>query len=56
MRAGQRSYFAARILEQHGFRVRNLTGSYRTWSAARETPGAATWLMGEGQGASPTGG
>ena len=33
--SGQRSYFAARILTQHGFAVRNLTGSYRTWSAAR---------------------
>ncbi|MGA4644510.1 FAD-dependent oxidoreductase [Limisphaera sp. 4302-co] len=51
--SGQRSYFAARILEQHGFRVRNLTGSYRTWSAARETPGAATWLMGGTGGRSP---
>ena len=30
---GQRSYNAARILSQHGFRVRNLTGSYRTWRA-----------------------
>jgi NADPH-dependent 2,4-dienoyl-CoA reductase/sulfur reductase-like enzyme/rhodanese-related sulfurtransferase len=39
--SGQRSYFACRVLEQHGFRVRNLTGSYRTWSAASETPGAA---------------
>ena len=29
--SGQRSYIAARILSQHGFRVRNLTGSYRTW-------------------------
>ena len=29
--SGQRSYNAARILSQHGFRVRNLTGSYRTW-------------------------
>jgi len=29
--SGQRSYYAARILAQHGFRVRNLTGSYRTW-------------------------
>ena len=33
--SGQRSYFAARILVQHGFAVRNLTGSYRTWSTAR---------------------
>jgi len=31
---GQRSYYAARILSQHGFRVRNLSGSYRTWRAA----------------------
>lgn len=29
--SGQRSYFACRILSQHGFKVRNLTGSYRTW-------------------------
>jgi NADPH-dependent 2,4-dienoyl-CoA reductase/sulfur reductase-like enzyme/rhodanese-related sulfurtransferase len=35
-RSGQRSYYACRILSQHGFRVRNLTGSYRTWQAARE--------------------
>lgn len=33
--SGQRSYNAARILSQHGFRVRNLTGSYRTWKTAR---------------------
>jgi NADPH-dependent 2,4-dienoyl-CoA reductase/sulfur reductase-like enzyme/rhodanese-related sulfurtransferase len=33
-RTGQRSYFACRILAQHGFRVRNLAGSYRTWHAA----------------------
>lgn len=32
--SGQRSYFASRILTQHGFRVRNLTGSYRTWKTA----------------------
>jgi len=32
--AGQRSYFASRILVQNGFRVRNLTGSYRTWTTA----------------------
>ncbi len=29
--SGQRSYNAARILSQHGFRARNLTGAYRTW-------------------------
>jgi rhodanese-related sulfurtransferase len=32
--SGQRSYFAARLLAQRGFRVRNLTGSYRTWKTA----------------------
>ncbi len=33
--SGQRSYIATRILSYHGFRVRNLTGSYRTWQAAQ---------------------
>jgi NADPH-dependent 2,4-dienoyl-CoA reductase/sulfur reductase-like enzyme/rhodanese-related sulfurtransferase len=32
--SGQRSYFAARMLVQRGFKVRNLTGSYRTWLTA----------------------
>lgn len=32
--SGQRSYFACRFLSQRGFRVRNLTGSYRTWKVA----------------------
>ncbi len=32
--SGQRSYFACRLLTHHGFQVRNLTGSYRTWKAA----------------------
>jgi NADPH-dependent 2,4-dienoyl-CoA reductase/sulfur reductase-like enzyme/rhodanese-related sulfurtransferase len=32
--SGQRSYFACRILSQHRFRVRNLTGSWRTWKTA----------------------
>jgi NADPH-dependent 2,4-dienoyl-CoA reductase/sulfur reductase-like enzyme/rhodanese-related sulfurtransferase len=32
--SGQRSFFACRILAQHGFRVRNLAGSYRTWKTA----------------------
>ncbi|MBL7020821.1 MAG: FAD-dependent oxidoreductase, partial [Nitrospinaceae bacterium] len=31
---GQRSYYACRFLAQSGFRVRNLTGSYRTWKMA----------------------
>jgi rhodanese-related sulfurtransferase len=32
--SGQRSYYASRTLSQHGFRVRNLSGSYRTWKTA----------------------
>jgi NADPH-dependent 2,4-dienoyl-CoA reductase/sulfur reductase-like enzyme/rhodanese-related sulfurtransferase len=35
--SGQRSYFASRILAQHGFLVRNLSGSYRTWSMATQS-------------------
>ncbi|MBL9172595.1 MAG: FAD-dependent oxidoreductase [Verrucomicrobiales bacterium] len=31
---GQRAYFACRLLTQHGFRVRNLSGAWRTWDAA----------------------
>jgi len=31
--SGQRSYNACRILMQHGFRCRNLSGAYKTWSA-----------------------
>lgn len=30
-RSGQRAYYAARILSQHGFRCRNLTGAFLTW-------------------------
>ena len=33
---GQRSYYACRFLAQNGFRVRNLTGSYRTWKMAHD--------------------
>lgn len=33
--SGQRSYNACRVLTQHGFRCRNLTGSFKTWSAAQ---------------------
>jgi NADPH-dependent 2,4-dienoyl-CoA reductase/sulfur reductase-like enzyme/rhodanese-related sulfurtransferase len=33
--SGQRSYYACRLLAQHGFKVRNLAGSWRTWFAAR---------------------
>ena len=31
--SGQRSYNACRILLQHGFRCRNLSGAHKTWSA-----------------------
>ncbi len=31
---GQRGYYACRLLSQHGFSCRNLTGAYRTWAAA----------------------
>ena len=40
--SGQRSYFACRILAQNGFRVRNLTGSYRTWKTAVSGKGTET--------------
>ncbi len=33
-RSGQRSYYACRILHQHGYTVRNLSGAYLSWSAA----------------------
>jgi NADPH-dependent 2,4-dienoyl-CoA reductase/sulfur reductase-like enzyme/rhodanese-related sulfurtransferase len=33
---GQRSYFASRILIQKGFKVRNLSGGYRTWKMGRK--------------------
>jgi NADPH-dependent 2,4-dienoyl-CoA reductase/sulfur reductase-like enzyme/rhodanese-related sulfurtransferase len=35
--SGQRSYNACRVLMQHGFRCRNLTGSFKTWKAAQPT-------------------
>ncbi|NLE02211.1 MAG: FAD-dependent oxidoreductase, partial [Fibrobacter sp.] len=34
---GLRGYFAARILMQNGFRVKNLSGGYKTYSTFRET-------------------
>jgi len=40
--SGQRSYFACRLLMQNGFKVRNLTGSYRTWDAAMRGGAART--------------
>lgn len=33
---GQRSYYAARILRQHGFAVRNLSGGMRSFQATRK--------------------
>jgi rhodanese-related sulfurtransferase len=32
---GQRSYYALRLLKQHGFQVRNLPGGYHTYQAWR---------------------
>lgn len=37
--SGQRSYNACRILSQHGFRCRNLSGAYKTWSVGQKTCG-----------------
>lgn len=31
--SGQRSYNACRVLSQHGFHCKNLTGSFKTWKA-----------------------
>lgn len=36
-RSGQRSYYACRILLQHGFRARNLSGAYLTWGPIART-------------------
>lgn len=33
--SGQRSYNAARFLQQHGYTVKNLSGGYLTWHAAQ---------------------
>jgi len=33
---GMRGYLAHRILSQHGFRSKNLSGGYQTWSAYRD--------------------
>ncbi|MBA2941529.1 CoA-disulfide reductase [Paenibacillus sp. CGMCC 1.16610] len=34
---GLRGYLAARILKQHGYRVRNVDGGYKTYSSMKET-------------------
>jgi NADPH-dependent 2,4-dienoyl-CoA reductase/sulfur reductase-like enzyme/rhodanese-related sulfurtransferase len=33
---GQRSYYAARLLTQHGFTAKNLSGAHRTWQAVQQ--------------------
>ncbi len=35
---GQRAYYACRILSQHGFRVKNLSGGYQTYCVRRPEP------------------
>lgn len=47
-RAGHRSYYACRFLAQNGFRVRNLSGGYRTYEACRPKNGLNS-ARGEGQ-------
>jgi len=34
---GQRGYMVTRILMQHGYRCRNLSGGYKTWKAVTQT-------------------
>jgi NADPH-dependent 2,4-dienoyl-CoA reductase/sulfur reductase-like enzyme/peroxiredoxin family protein/rhodanese-related sulfurtransferase/TusA-related sulfurtransferase len=41
---GLRGYLATRILEQHGFAARNLSGGYKTWSAAATVNYDATFI------------
>jgi NADPH-dependent 2,4-dienoyl-CoA reductase/sulfur reductase-like enzyme/peroxiredoxin family protein/rhodanese-related sulfurtransferase/TusA-related sulfurtransferase len=38
---GLRGYLACRILTQHGYRCRNLTGGYKTYKMVTDTPGPA---------------
>ncbi len=38
--SGQRSYNACRLLLQHGFSCRNLTGSFKTWQMAQSILGS----------------
>ncbi|EJW18926.1 FAD-dependent oxidoreductase [Paenibacillus alvei] len=39
---GLRGYTASRILSQHGFKVKNLTGGYKTYQHTQYTPGQIT--------------
>lgn len=42
--SGQRSYNAACLLKQNGFRVKNLSGGYLTWSSMQDSAGKhAIW-------------
>lgn len=38
-KVGQRAYYACRILAQHGFRARNLSGGYSTYEAIHSSEG-----------------
>ena len=38
--AGQRAYFAQRLLRQRGVQALNLSGGYSTWLAMEEAGGA----------------
>lgn len=38
--SGQRSYYACRFLAQHGYSVRNLSGSFKTWKQGQTVGGA----------------
>lgn len=42
---GQRSYYATRLLNQHGRRAFNLSGAFRTWKAAKD----AGWIPSQTQ-------
>ncbi|MCE1248552.1 MAG: FAD-dependent oxidoreductase [Firmicutes bacterium] len=39
--SGQRSYVACRILNQHGFKTKNLSGGWKTYDAAKKQAGKA---------------
>lgn len=47
-RSGQRSYYACRMLSQHGFKCRNLDGAFLTWrTATASNPGLQSVLSPE---------
>ena len=47
---GLRGYLASRILMQNGFRCRNLSGGYKTWSSATADPALAAPVAAESTG------